>query len=82
MASVVLTLEAQAQVDKLPLGIRYRVQDVIERLKDWPMVSGTKWLQHAWKGHARIRVGDWRVIFKVVGDVVVVRIAHRSEVYE
>ncbi len=82
MANVLLTPEAQAQVDSLPLNVRHRVEDVIERLKFWPMVSGVKWLQHTWKGYGRIRVGDWRVIFQVVGDVVVVRIAHRSEVYE
>jgi mRNA-degrading endonuclease RelE of RelBE toxin-antitoxin system len=44
---------------------------------------GVKWLRHEWTGHARIRVGDWRVIFTFVApDVIVVRIQHRSEVYE
>jgi mRNA-degrading endonuclease RelE of RelBE toxin-antitoxin system len=36
-----------------------------------------------WAGHFRIRTGDWRVIFRVVTpQIVVVRIKHRSEVYE
>lgn len=42
-----------------------------------------KWLKHEWTGHARIRVGDWRVIFTFEApDVIVVRIKHRSEIYE
>ncbi|PTL36534.1 hypothetical protein CLG94_04080 [Candidatus Methylomirabilis limnetica] len=27
-------------------------------------------------------MGDWRVIFRIENDVLVVRIQHRSEVYE
>jgi len=34
-------------------------------------------------GHYRIRTGDWRIIFRLVKpNVIVVRIKHRSEVYE
>ena len=34
-------------------------------------------------GRFRVRQGDWRAIFTVVdGDVFVIRIAHRREVYE
>jgi mRNA-degrading endonuclease RelE of RelBE toxin-antitoxin system len=40
-------------------------------------------LRYAWRGHHRIRVGDYRVIFHIVApDVLVVRIMHRSVVYE
>ncbi len=47
-----------------------------------PPRSPVKWLKHEWTGHARIRMGDWRVIFRIENDVLVVRIQHRSEVYE
>lgn len=30
----------------------------------------------------RLRHGDWRAIFQIEDDVLVVRIAHRREVYE
>jgi len=41
-----------------------------------------KWLTGDWKGHARIRTGDYRIIIRPDGEVIdVVRIAHRSEVY-
>lgn len=36
-----------------------------------------------WAGHYRIRTGDWRVVFQVVEPgVIIVRIRHRSLVYE
>jgi mRNA-degrading endonuclease RelE of RelBE toxin-antitoxin system len=42
-----------------------------------------KSLRGDWTGHYRIRTGDWRIIFQVVAPtVIVVRIKHRSEVYE
>jgi mRNA interferase RelE/StbE len=30
----------------------------------------------------RLRHGDWRAIFEIEGDILVVRIAHRREVYD
>ena len=83
MAKVFLTPQSQTEFDALPIVIRNRVLGVFERLRKWPDVSGVKWLKHDWTGHARIRVGDWRVIFTFVApDVVVVRILNRRDVYE
>jgi mRNA interferase RelE/StbE len=80
---VLLTPDAQREADGLPLAMRARLQDVIARLQRWPDVSGCKPLTGEWKGHQRIRMGDWRVIFQIVTpSVIVVRIAHRSKVYE
>ena len=80
---VLLAPEAQREFEDLPVVIQARVVEVFDRLAHWPSVSGAKPLRHAWKGHFRIRVGDWRVIFQVVSpDIIVVRILHRSRVYE
>lgn len=80
---VVLAPEAQNDVLALPVTMRARFDAVITRLESWPKVSGAKPLRGDWKGHYRIRMGDWRVIFKMVRpDLMVVRIAHRSAVYE
>jgi mRNA-degrading endonuclease RelE of RelBE toxin-antitoxin system len=80
---VVLAPEAMDDVSNLPLTIRARFDAVITRLEKWPDVSGAKPLRKEWKGHHRIRMGDWRVIFEVIRpDLIVVRIAHRSTVYE
>ena len=80
---VLLAPEAQVEAAGLPLTMRVRLDAVITRLASWPSVSGAKPLRGEWRGHYRIRMGDWRVIFKVVTpDLIIVRIAHRSTVYE
>lgn len=80
---VLLVADAREDFDALPLTIQARVRDVFVRLEKWPEVSGAKPLRYAWRGHYRIRVGDYRVIFHIVTpDVIVVRIMHRSMVYE
>ena len=60
-----------------------RVLKALDRLDKWPNVSGAKPLRGDLAGHYRLRVGDWRIVFRVQGqDVVVIRIAHRKEIYE
>lgn len=78
-----ITDEALAQIARLPGPIRPRIEAVLERLERWPTISGVKWLTEAWKQHARIRTGDYRVIFKLISDdeILVVRIAHRRDAY-
>jgi mRNA interferase RelE/StbE len=81
--TVLLTPEAQREFDRLPATIRARVLRIFERLTAWAEVSGAKPLSGDWAGHYRIRTGDWRVVFRVVTPrLIVVRIKHRSEVYE
>jgi len=82
MVEVRLSPDAEADKERLPLKMKYRLDDILVRLELWPQVSGVKWLKHEWTGHARIRMGDWRVIFRIENEVLVVRIQHRSEVYE
>ena len=80
---VLLSPEGQADFDALPATIQARVISVVDRLAKWPNVSGAKPLRGEWKGHHRIRTGDWRIVFRVIApDVIVVRIMHRSKVYE
>ncbi len=80
---VVIALEAQAEIKALPPTMLARLDAVITRLEAWPNVSGAKALRKEWKGHHRIRMGDWRVIFQVVKpDLIIVRVAHRSTIYE
>lgn len=75
--------EALRDLARLPGAIQERVLDVVERLERWPQVSGVKALTADWRGHSRVRTGDYRVVFKVYPDrIVVVRVAHRREVYE
>src|ERR1700722_14770622 len=62
---------------------RWSVREVFVRLAQWPQVAGAKPLRYDWKGHWRIRVGSFRVVFRIVApNVLVVRIMPRSGVYE
>ncbi len=83
MASVLLTFEARAAFDALRPPIRGRVAALLERLADWPAVSGAKPMRGEMTGSYRIRTGDYRLVFRAHLDVVTVtRIALRRDVYE
>ena len=83
MATVLITPAAQKQLDKVPRGIHGRISNLIARLERWPQVSGTKPLRGKLAGRFRLRTGDWRLIYSVVGDVVHIEaIDNRKDVYE
>jgi mRNA interferase RelE/StbE len=63
--------------------IRLRVAATIDKLADDPRPPGVKKLvgEEAY----RIRVGDYRIIYEIADDrllVLVVRVGHRKEIYE
>ena len=80
---VAYSAEAAEQFIDLPIDIQRRVNDVVERLRNWPQVSGAKPLRHGLAGHFRIRTGDYRVQF-VVGRqrIVIVKVGHRRGFYD
>jgi mRNA interferase RelE/StbE len=74
---------ALRQLRKLPRDALRRIQAATEALRDEPRPEGAAKLGGAhdlW----RIRVGDYRVVYVIADDVLVVtvvRIGHRREVY-
>jgi len=83
MATVTLTPEAYRQADALPPPIRGRLWRLVDRLERWPEVSGAKPLSGPLAGYYRVRTGDYRVRFRVVGETVIIdKIGHRSTFYE
>jgi mRNA interferase RelE/StbE len=74
---------ALRQLRKLPRDALRRIQAATETLRDEPRPEGAAKLagtNDLW----RIRVGDYRVVYLIDDDVVVVtvvRIGHRREVY-
>jgi mRNA-degrading endonuclease RelE of RelBE toxin-antitoxin system len=65
MATVVLSSDASASHDALPLRVRVRVTKLLERLLNWPDVSGAKPLTGDLAGKYRLRTGDYRIRFHV-----------------
>lgn len=83
MVAVILTPEARRQAEKLPMPIFVRMSKLVERLGDWPRVSGAKPLSGKLAGRFRLRTGDYRLQFRVEGDKIIVeKIGHRDRFYE
>jgi mRNA-degrading endonuclease RelE of RelBE toxin-antitoxin system len=83
MATVLITPEAQEEFHALPKVIRARMERLIARLERWPDVSGAKPLTGDFAGHYRMRTGDYRLQFRIEGDVVIIeKIGHRDGFYE
>ena len=75
----------EEDIPSLPKSARELIKRAIEtRLTADPVGLG-KPLRYSFKGHRRIRVGDYRIVYRVQPDqklVVVVLIKHRKEVYD
>lgn len=56
---------------------------MIERLENWPAVSGAKPFTGRLAGRYRLRTGDYRVQFRVSGEAVIIeKVGHRDRFYE
>jgi mRNA interferase RelE/StbE len=81
---VEFTTAAAREVRKLAPHIRRRILAAITELQTDPRPPGVKKLSgydNAW----RIRIGDYRVLYEIVDDTVLVtifRVAHRRDVYQ
>lgn len=79
-----VTPSAKKALAALPKAARLRVDARINALATDPRPHGVKTLRGSKPPLLRLRVGDYRIIYAVEDDrlvVLVVRIAHRREVY-
>ena len=80
---VVMTEEALRQFQRLPRPIQARMVRLVERLTDWPAVSGVKALSGPLAGRFRMRTGDYRLQFRVEAErIVVEKMGHRDRFYD
>ncbi len=72
-------------IPALPKSVKNQIKKAIEtRLVADPIGPG-KPLRYSFKGHRKIRVGDYRIVYRVDVELRVVTIAiikHRRDVYE
>lgn len=57
---------------------------IMQKLETSPIDFG-KPLSHSWRGHRSLRVGDYRVIYRIDGEkkrVYIVNIGHRRNIYD
>jgi mRNA interferase RelE/StbE len=75
---------AQRELAALPLRDRKRIDERIRALSSNPRPSGIKTLRGQKGTYYRLRVGNYRVIYQVQDNalvVLIVKIGHRREVY-
>lgn len=71
-------------IPQLPKTMRYRIKNAVEtRLTEAPDRLG-KPLRGSLAGLRRVRVGDYRILYRIEADqvVLITAILHRSVVYE
>jgi mRNA interferase RelE/StbE len=74
---------AVRQLRKLPPEARRRIQAAVELLAETPRPPGAKKLSGS-SGDWRVRTGDYRIIYEIEDDrliVLVVAVGHRREIY-
>ncbi len=74
---------AGRQIAALPRQIQHRIQSKIDSLAEVPRPPGAKAL-HGTKGYIRLRVGEFRIIYRVEDKrllILIVSVAHRREAY-
>ena len=79
---LLLSKSAQKDLDKLPDDITLRISEKLYDLSLNPYMIGSKKLSV--KNEYRIRIGDYRVVYKInksSKEVTIVKIKHRKEVY-
>jgi mRNA interferase RelE/StbE len=80
---IVLKARASQELEQLPPTVLKRIRAAIAKLRNDPRPPGCKKLfgsDNAW----RLRIGDYRVLYEVYDDELLVRvfrISHRKEAY-
>jgi mRNA interferase RelE/StbE len=75
---------ALKELAKLPKEIQQRIAARIDELKVNPYPPGIKTLKNG-EGQLRLRVGDYRVIYRVEATrlvILIVKIGHRKNIYK
>lgn len=81
--SIEYTTSAVKEFKALETALQKRISEKILSLAENPLPAGVRKLQ-GMENHFRIRIGEYRVIYRIDGKrviVVIVRIGHRRDVY-
>lgn len=78
---LVYTPRAARDIAKLDQATQERIKKTLERYKEAPFDHARKMVDPA-LGSYRFRIGDYRVIFDIEDNrIVVLRVGHRREIY-
>ncbi len=82
--SVQFLPSAAKEFKKLPVAVKQRISVQIDALRLDPRPPGTKALQGG-NGQLRIRIGDYRVIYRIQDEqltVLILKVGHRNKIYK
>jgi mRNA interferase RelE/StbE len=83
--TIEMSTSAAKAVAKLEKANRLRIVGAIELLSVDPRPPGAKMLRGGEHGRWRIRVGEYRIVYAIEDDrllILLLRVAHRREVYD
>ena len=79
---LVYTRRAERDIRKLEPNIKDRIGNALLRYSEEPLRFAEK-LSDPILGEYRFRIGDYRVIFDIEGnEIIVLRVGHRREIYK
>ena len=78
---LVFTRRAARDLEALEPDVRRRIGEALERYRQEPLRYARP-MAYLTLGGYRLRVGDYRIIFDMEGEeIVVLRVGHRSHIY-
>ncbi len=83
--TIEISTSAAKALHRLAKANRLRVVGAIELLSVDPRPPGAKMLRGGDHGRWRVRVGDYRIVYTIEDNrflVLILRVAHRREVYD
>ena len=82
MYKILITKRAIKDLERIDIKTKSRIGDKIKLLINDP-IGNSKKLSASIIGTYRFRVGDYRIIFDIEDDkVIVLRIGHRKDIYK
>ena len=74
--------DVKDDIRNIPANIKTRIRKAIETRVQTDPISYGQPLRQSLKGHRKLRVGDWRVIYRVeASTVIILMIGNRKNVY-
>lgn len=81
MYEIIITKRAAKDLESLEADTRRRIGRKLKEYANNPLIHSRK-ISHTESGGYRFRIGDYRIIFDLENDkIVILRIGHRKEIY-
>jgi mRNA interferase RelE/StbE len=79
---LIYTQRAVKDIQKLDKQIKTRIGEALQRFKENPFHNAVK-LADVSLGTYRYRMGEYRIVFDIVDDeIVILRVGHRKDIYK